>query len=154
MAQVALALVVAAALGGITIFAHYHLKKVPLPIPIVLGHGLLALAGLGLLWVSKPLVQSHPINPATQHFTLARSLSSIGATLARPIQLVAQSMTCLHWLANALLQHPTPVTPHVLDRRRRSHVRALAFSQTRSRNRRRGPSAVPALRSAVGLADR
>jgi hypothetical protein len=52
MAQVALGLIVLAALGGITIFVLYHLKNLPLPIPIVLGHGLLALTGLGLLWAS------------------------------------------------------------------------------------------------------
>jgi hypothetical protein len=51
-AQVALGLFVLAALGGVTIFVAFHLKKVPLPIPIVLGHGLLALTSLGLLWYS------------------------------------------------------------------------------------------------------
>ncbi len=52
MAQVSLGLIVLAAIGGVAIFALYHLKNLPLPIPIVLGHGLLALTGLGLLWAS------------------------------------------------------------------------------------------------------
>jgi len=52
MAQVSLGLFVLAALGGITIFVGYHLKHVPLPIPFVVGHGLLALTGLALLWGS------------------------------------------------------------------------------------------------------
>ena len=50
LAQVALGLAVSAAFGGITIFVRWHLKNLPLPIPIVLGHGLLALTALGLLW--------------------------------------------------------------------------------------------------------
>ena len=49
MAQAALGVFVLAALGGVTIFVRWHLKNLPLPIPIVLGHGLLALTGLGLL---------------------------------------------------------------------------------------------------------
>jgi hypothetical protein len=52
MAQVSLGLFVLAALGGATIFVGFHLKNRPLPIPIVLGHGLLALASLSLLWYS------------------------------------------------------------------------------------------------------
>jgi hypothetical protein len=52
IAQVALGLFVLAALGGVTIFVGFHLKQLPLPIPIVLGHGLLALVSLGLLWYS------------------------------------------------------------------------------------------------------
>jgi hypothetical protein len=52
MAQVALGLLLLAALGGITIFVRYHLKHLPLPIPFVLGHGLLALTAVGLLWTS------------------------------------------------------------------------------------------------------
>lgn len=52
MAQVTLGLIVLAALGGIMIFVRYHMKNVPLPIPIVLGHGVLALTGVGLLWAS------------------------------------------------------------------------------------------------------
>ena len=52
LAQGALGLIVLAAIGGTAIFVLYHLKKLPLPIPIVLGHGLLALAGLTLLLLS------------------------------------------------------------------------------------------------------
>lgn len=51
MAQIALGLFLLAALGGITIFVRYHMKNLPLPIPFILGHGLLALTSLGLLWV-------------------------------------------------------------------------------------------------------
>jgi hypothetical protein len=52
MAQIALGLIVLAALGGSAIFLIFHLKNVPLPIPLVLGHGLLALTGLTFLLVS------------------------------------------------------------------------------------------------------
>jgi hypothetical protein len=52
MAQVALGLIVIAALGGISIFMLYHLKALPLPIPMVIGHGTLALTGVTLLWAS------------------------------------------------------------------------------------------------------
>lgn len=52
LAQVALGLFVLAALGGITIFVRYHLKTLPLPIPFILGHGLLALIALAVLWTS------------------------------------------------------------------------------------------------------
>jgi hypothetical protein len=52
MAQVALGLMVIAALGGISIFMLYHLKALPLPIPMVIGHGTLALTGVTLLWAS------------------------------------------------------------------------------------------------------
>jgi hypothetical protein len=52
LAQVAYGTFVVAALGGIMIFGRYHLKNLPLPIPFVLGHGLLALTGLALLWIS------------------------------------------------------------------------------------------------------
>ncbi len=48
-AQYALGIFVLAALGGATLFMMFHLKSRPLPIPLMLGHGLIALAGLGLL---------------------------------------------------------------------------------------------------------
>lgn len=51
-AQISLGLFVLAALGGTSIFAMFHVKNLPLPIPLVLGHGLLALTALGLLWAS------------------------------------------------------------------------------------------------------
>lgn len=38
-----------AALGGVTLFVGFHLRGRPLPILFILGHGLLAAAGLGLL---------------------------------------------------------------------------------------------------------
>lgn len=48
-ATYALACFVLAALGGATIFALFHLRGRPLPVPMILGHGLIAATGLGLL---------------------------------------------------------------------------------------------------------
>src|SRR5688572_11295036 len=48
-AQYALGIFVLAALGGLTLFMMFHLKGRPLPVPLILGHGLIALSGLGLL---------------------------------------------------------------------------------------------------------
>jgi hypothetical protein len=52
LAQVALGVLVLAALGGATIFLGFHLKQQALPIPLVLGHGLLAATGYVLLLIS------------------------------------------------------------------------------------------------------
>lgn len=52
LAQISLGLLILAALGGISIFVLFHLKNLPLPLPFVLGHGLLALTGLALLLFS------------------------------------------------------------------------------------------------------
>jgi hypothetical protein len=49
LAQIALGIFVLAALGGLTLFTMFHLKGRPLPIPLMLGHGVIALTGLGLL---------------------------------------------------------------------------------------------------------
>jgi hypothetical protein len=49
MEQFALAGFVLAAIGGATIFGAFHLRQRPLPIPLVLGHGLIALVSLALL---------------------------------------------------------------------------------------------------------
>jgi hypothetical protein len=48
-AQIALGCFILAALGGLTIFLLFHLKAKPLPIPLVLGHGLIAATGVILL---------------------------------------------------------------------------------------------------------
>ena len=45
----ALGIFVVAALGGAALFAMFHSKGRPLPVPLMLGHGLIALIGLGLL---------------------------------------------------------------------------------------------------------
>lgn len=52
MAQVALCVFILAALGGAGIFLGFHMKGKPLPIPLVIGHGLTALTGLVLLLIS------------------------------------------------------------------------------------------------------
>jgi hypothetical protein len=52
LAQAALGVLVLAALGGITIFVGFHLRGEALPIPLVIGHGLVAATGLGLLVAS------------------------------------------------------------------------------------------------------
>jgi hypothetical protein len=50
LAQIALGIFVLAALGGLTLFLMFHQKGRPLPIPLMLGHGVIALTGLGLLF--------------------------------------------------------------------------------------------------------
>jgi len=52
MAQVALGLFVLAAAGGATLFVGFHLRERPLPIPLVIAHGLIAIAGFILLLVT------------------------------------------------------------------------------------------------------
>src|SRR5262245_34013548 len=49
MALAALGCFVLAALGGATIFVLFHLRLKPLPIPLILGHGALAVVGFVLL---------------------------------------------------------------------------------------------------------
>lgn len=49
MAKAALGVLVLAALGGATLFFGFHMRQKPLPIAFVIGHGLIALAGLALL---------------------------------------------------------------------------------------------------------
>ena len=48
----AAAILVAAAIGGIALFAGFHLRQRPLPLVLVLGHGLTAVTGVALLWLS------------------------------------------------------------------------------------------------------
>ena len=52
MAQLALGVFVLAAIGGAVLFVGFHLKERPLPIPLVIGHGLTAITALVLLLVS------------------------------------------------------------------------------------------------------
>jgi hypothetical protein len=52
LAQIALAVLVLAALGGITIFAGFHLRGQALPIPLVLGHGVAAIVGYAMLLIA------------------------------------------------------------------------------------------------------
>jgi hypothetical protein len=52
LGQISLGVFVLAALGGATLFVGFHLREKPLPIPLVLGHGLTALVGYGLLIAS------------------------------------------------------------------------------------------------------
>jgi hypothetical protein len=52
LAQIALGVLVLAALGGAALFVGFHLRQRPLPIPLVLGHGLAAATGLILLLVA------------------------------------------------------------------------------------------------------
>jgi hypothetical protein len=52
LAQAALGVFVLAALGGATLFLGFHVRQRPLPIPLVLGHGLTAVAAYVCLLVS------------------------------------------------------------------------------------------------------
>jgi hypothetical protein len=51
-AQIALGVFVLAALGGATLFLGFHLREKALPIPLVIGHGLVAVTGYALLLMS------------------------------------------------------------------------------------------------------
>jgi hypothetical protein len=48
-AHIALGCFVLAALGGATIFVLFHLRQKPLPMPLIIGHGTIAVAGFVLL---------------------------------------------------------------------------------------------------------
>jgi hypothetical protein len=52
LAQIALGIFILAALGGAVLFLGFHRAGKPLPIPLVIGHGLIAATGLVLLLVS------------------------------------------------------------------------------------------------------
>jgi hypothetical protein len=52
LAQAALGIFVLAALGGATLFVGFHLRSKPLPIPLVIGHGVIAATGYVLLLLS------------------------------------------------------------------------------------------------------
>jgi len=52
LAQVALAGIVLAALGGSTLFVGFHMRRRALPIPLVIGQGLIAATGYVLLLVT------------------------------------------------------------------------------------------------------
>ena len=52
LARIALGIFILAGLGGATLFLAFHRVSKPLPIPIVIGHGLLAVTGYVLLLVS------------------------------------------------------------------------------------------------------
>jgi hypothetical protein len=49
LALISLGCFVIAALGGATIFALFHLRQRPLPIPLIVGHGAIAVAAFVLL---------------------------------------------------------------------------------------------------------
>jgi hypothetical protein len=50
--QLALAGFILTALGGFALFGLFHLRHKPLPIPLVIAHGVLALGSLVTLWMS------------------------------------------------------------------------------------------------------
>ena len=52
VAQIALTFLLLAAAGGATLFLGFHLRSRPLPLILVVAHGLLAIAGVALLWYS------------------------------------------------------------------------------------------------------
>src|SRR5688572_9950214 len=52
VAMAAAVVFVLAALGGATIFVLFHLRLKPLPIPLVLGHGAVAITGFVLLLIA------------------------------------------------------------------------------------------------------
>ena len=49
LALVALGIFLLAAVGGAVLFLGFHMKSKPLPIPFVIGHGLIAVTGFVLL---------------------------------------------------------------------------------------------------------
>jgi hypothetical protein len=49
LVKVSLGVLVVAALGGATIFLGFHMRNRALPIPLVIGHGLIAITGYVLL---------------------------------------------------------------------------------------------------------
>ena len=52
LTQIALGVLVLAALGGAILFLGFHIREQPLPIPLVLGHGAIAATGFALLLIT------------------------------------------------------------------------------------------------------
>jgi hypothetical protein len=52
LAQAALGIFVLAAIGGAVLLLGFHLRSKPLPIPFVIGHGVIAATGFVLLLLS------------------------------------------------------------------------------------------------------
>lgn len=52
LSKIALGVFAIAAIGGAILFVGFHLRTKALPIPLVLGHGLIALTGLAILFLS------------------------------------------------------------------------------------------------------
>lgn len=52
LAQVSLGVLVLAALGGFALFGGFHLREKPLPIPLVIVHGIAAVTGYVLLLIA------------------------------------------------------------------------------------------------------
>jgi hypothetical protein len=52
LAQIALGVLVLAALGGAVLFLGFHIRERLLPIPLVLGHGVVAATGYALLLIA------------------------------------------------------------------------------------------------------
>jgi hypothetical protein len=52
LAHYALGIFLLAALGGLTLFLGFHMRQKALPIPFVIGHGLIAATGYGMLLVT------------------------------------------------------------------------------------------------------
>ena len=53
LAQVALCILLAAALGGAVLFLGFHLQNKALPKPLIIGHALLAAIGVIILWLGR-----------------------------------------------------------------------------------------------------
>ena len=50
--QLAVGMLGLAAVGGLTLFLGFHLRGKPLPVFLVIGHGVVAVAAVALLWYS------------------------------------------------------------------------------------------------------
>ena len=51
LAQAGMVVLLLAAIGGATLFLGFHVRSKPLPLVLVAGHGLTAIAGVVLLWL-------------------------------------------------------------------------------------------------------
>jgi len=72
LAQYAFGAFILAALGGLTLFFFFHMAGKELPVPLILGHGLVGLAGLALLVAS--VIQNNP--PTSTPLTTEPRVSS------------------------------------------------------------------------------
>jgi hypothetical protein len=79
VARIGLWVLVFAALGGLSLFVFFHLRERPLPLPFVAAHGLAALIGVGLLWVSHFTPASGEVPPLDPKESAAGQIVEAGA---------------------------------------------------------------------------